>query len=175
MKEKLTFYLNGGGEWLDGRLKDYYIGDPNQDFVLNGRTLLESVFDRYDPYKDRNNILGIDTGNRNYNTYNVNLKTKYDLNPAQKVTFAVRGDRSYNYPFSYNWRYALQHYAYDETVQSQYIGTYDHVFNNTMNLKVKASYYTKSSNSGPGESIEKNTCIWQSIPIMFLPITSIMS
>lgn len=149
LKEKLTFYLNGGGEWLDGRLKDYYIGDPNQDFVLNGRTLLESVFDRYDPYKDRNNILGIDTGNRNYNTYNVNLKTKYDLNPAQKVTFAVRGDRSYNYPFSYNWRYALQHYAYDETVQSQYIGTYDHVFNNTMNLKVKASYYTKSSNSGP--------------------------
>ncbi|HNQ42862.1 MAG TPA: TonB-dependent receptor [Candidatus Cloacimonadota bacterium] len=149
LKEKLTFYLNGGGEWLDGRLKDYYIGDPNRDFVLNGRNLLESEFARYDPYAERKQVLGIDTGNRNYNSYNVNLKTKYDLNPAQKFTFAVRGDRSYNYPFAYSWRYALQHYAFDETVQRQYIGTYDHVFNNTMNLKVKASYYSKDSNSGP--------------------------
>jgi len=149
LKERLTFYLNGGGEWLDGRLKDLYVSDPNNDFRLNNRSLLEHQYDPYNPYESRDNILGIDVGNRNYNAYNVNLKAKYDLNPVQKFTFAVRGDRNYDYPFAYSWRYALQHYAVTETIQRQYIATYDHVFNNTMNLKLKASYYTKDSNQGP--------------------------
>jgi len=150
LKERLTFYLNGAGEWLDGRLKDYYVSDPNQDFSLNGRTLLEGEYDRYDPYADRKSVLGIETGNRNYNSYNVNLKTKYAISSGQTATFAIRGDRSLNYPFDNNtWRYALQHYKEEETTQKQYIATYDHVFNSTMNLKVKASYYQKDSFESP--------------------------
>ncbi len=155
LRERLTFYLNGGGEWLDGRLKDYYISDPMDDYLFENhetgesRQLLEYEYERNDPYASRNNILGIDTGNRNYNSYNVNLKTKYVLSPTQKITLAARGDRSYNLPFSYSARYALDHYAYTETQQSQYIATYDHVFNTAMNLKVKASYYTKESVEGP--------------------------
>ncbi len=148
-KEKLTFYLNGGGEWVDGRLKDYYVGDPNADYYLNGIQLLEYDYASYNPYAGRKSLLGIDIGNRNYNGYNINFKSKYVINPTQRVTFAARGDRSYNFPFSYSSRYALQHYAFDETNQKQFIGTYDHVFNSSMNLKVKASYYTKASNSGP--------------------------
>lgn len=149
LKENFTFYLNGGGEWLDGRLKDYYIGDPNKDYFFNGVQLLEYDYPVYNPYSDRDNFLGVDLGNRNYNSYNVNFKTKYVLSPTQRMTFAVRGDRSYNHPFAYSWRYALQHYAFDETKQSQYVATYDHVFNSSMNLKVKASFYNKKSNSGP--------------------------
>lgn len=155
LRERLTFYLNGGGEWLDGRLKDYYISDPMADYLFENnetgesRQLLEYEYERNDPYASRKNILGIDTGNRNYNSYNVNLKTKYVLSPTQKITLAARGDRSYNLPFSYSARYALDHYAYTETQQSQYIATYDHVFNTAMNLKVKASYYTKESVEGP--------------------------
>lgn len=149
LKEKLTFYLNGGGEWLDGRLKDYYVSHPNEDYRLGTRNLLDIEFDPYDPYASRKDVLGVQTGNRNYNAYNINLKTKYDLNPMQKFTFAVRGDRNYDLPFAYSWRYALQHYAVSETVQKQLIATYDHVFNNTMNIKVKASYYTKDSDLGP--------------------------
>jgi outer membrane receptor protein involved in Fe transport len=161
LRERLTFYLNGGGEWLDGRLKDYYIGDPMKDyefhyFVGEGenaeehvRQLLEYEYPKYDPYEGRDSFLGIDLGNRNYNAYNVNLKTKYVLSPTQRVTLAARGDRSFNLPFSYTWRYAMDHYAYDETVQRQYIATYDQVFNSAMNLKVKASYYQKDSTSGP--------------------------
>jgi len=149
LKERFTFYLNGVGEWQDGRLKDYYIGDPNQDYTYNGVQLLEYEYDRYDPYAERDNILGVDLGNRNYNAYNVNFKSKYVLSPTQRVTFAVRGDRSFDLPFSYAWRYALQHYAYSETNQRQYIATYDHVFNAAMNLKVKASYYSKKSVEGP--------------------------
>jgi len=149
MKERFTFYLNGAGEWLDGRLKDYYVSDPNADFNYNGRSLLEGEYDRYDPYASRDNILGIDTGNRNYNSYNVNLKTKYVLSPGQNMTFAIRGDRSLNYLYDNDWRYALQHYKEEETTQKQYIATYDHVFNSTMNLKVKASYYQKDSYESP--------------------------
>jgi len=159
LRERFTFYLNGGGEWLDGRLKDYYIADPMKDFTFNGIPILEYEYPPYNPYTDRKDILGIDLGNRNYNSYNMNLKSKYVFNPAQKVTFAVRGDRSLNYPFSYAWRYALDHFVYDETIQRQYIATYDHVFNSAMNLSVKASYYQKDSNSGP-RGIQRNNYIY---------------
>ncbi len=166
MKERLTFYLNGAGEWLDGRFKDLYVTDPNKDYTFNGLSILSSQYPKYDPYADRDNILGIDLGNRNYNSYNINLKTKYDLNPAQKFTFAVRGDRSYNRPFSpggaYAWRYALQHYVETETEQRQYIGTYDHMFGPTMNLKVKASYYSKDTNQGP-RGIDRDAYIFMTV------------
>ncbi len=149
LREKFTFYLNGGGEWLDGRLKDYWGGDPNKDYVLNGVPLLEYDYAAYDPYAGRKSFLGIDLGNRNYNGYNINLKSKYDFSPTQKMTFAVRGDRNHDHGYSYNWRYALQHIYYNEIIQSQYIGTYDHVLSPAMNLKLKASFYRKTSTSGP--------------------------
>ncbi len=157
LKERLTFYLNGAGEWMDGRYKDLYITDPNKDYSLNGISILEAEYPRYDPYEGRDSFLGVDLGNRNYNNYNINLKTKYDLNPAQKFTLAVRGDRSFSHPFNpalssanyFWWRYALQHYKYENIVQQQYIGTYDHMFSPTMNLNVKASYYKKITEEGP--------------------------
>ncbi|HPV14288.1 MAG TPA: carboxypeptidase regulatory-like domain-containing protein [Candidatus Cloacimonadota bacterium] len=149
LRQKFTFYLNGGGEWLDGRLKDYWISDPNNEYVLNGVPLLEYDYPKYDPYADRTRILGIDLGNRNYNGYNINLKSKYDFNPTQKMTFAVRGDRNYDHGFTYSWRHALQHIYMNEVIQSQYIGTYDHVLSAAMNLKLKASFYRKTSTSGP--------------------------
>ncbi len=149
LRERLTFYINGGGEWQDGRLKDYYVADPMSDYMFNNRQLLEYEYPLNDPYADRNSILGIDTGNRNYNAYNVNLKTKYVLNATQRITLAARGDRSLDYPFSWDSRYALDNYAVSETEQRQYIATYDHVFNSSMNLKVKGSYYQKDSNTGP--------------------------
>lgn len=166
LKERLTFYLNGAGEWLDGRYKDLYVTDPNQDYTFNGLNILSSTYPKYDPYADRDNVLGIDLGNRNYNSYNINLKTKYDLNPAQKFTLALRGDRSYNRPFSpagaYAWRYALQHYVETETEQRQYIGTYDHMFGPTMNLKVKASYYSKETYQAP-RGIDRDGYIFMTI------------
>lgn len=164
MKERFTFYLNGAGEWLDGRMKDYYIADPNSDFSLNGRSLLENVYPVYDPYEGRNSVLGVDISNRNYNSYNVNLKSKYVIDSNQNVTFAARGDRSYNHLFGeygtdFSWRYANQHFAEDETVQRQYIGTYDRVFNAAMNLKVKASYYQKDSYTGP-KGVDRNNYMY---------------
>ena len=166
LKERLTFYINGAGEWLDGRYKDLYFTDPNSDYMYGGRSLLDDTYPVYDPYEGRDNILGVDLGNRNYNSYNINLKTKYDLNPAQKFTFAMRGDRSYNKPFSplgaYSWRYALQHYVETETEQRQYIGTYDHMFGPTMNLNVKASYYTKETFQGP-RGIDRDNYIFLTV------------
>lgn len=176
IRERLTFYLNGGGEWLDGRLKDYYIGNPVEDYkyvytttagLVDTLQLMDYAdeYRPYDPYAERGNILGfIDKGNRNNNSYNVNLKTKYVLSPTQRITLAARGDRSYGLPFSYSWRYALQHYAFDETNQRQYIGTYDHVFNSSMNLKVKASYYQKDSNSGP-RGIDRSNYIFSTMAV----------
>ena len=73
LRERFTFYLNGGGEWLDGRLKDYYIADPMKDFTFNGIPILEYEYPPSNPYADRKDFLGIDLGNRNYNSYNINL------------------------------------------------------------------------------------------------------
>ena len=166
LRNSFTFFLNGGGEWLDGRLKDYYAGTPNDNYIYNGIQLLEYEYPVYDPYAKRDDFIGIDIGNRNYNAYNLNFKSKYVINESQKVTFAARGDRSYNFPFSYDWRYALQHYAFDTTEQRQYIGTYDFVFNTRMNLKVKASYFEKYSNSGP-RGIDRDSYLRQVVASKF--------
>lgn len=171
LKERLTFYFNGGGEWLDGRYKDLYVSDPNQEYVNeDGVSILEAEYPRYDPYEGRDSFLGVDLGNRNYNSYNVNLKTKYDINPAQKITLAVRGDRSYSTPFNpalsssnyYWWRHALQHYRYEDVKQQQYIGTYDHMFSPTMNLKVKASYYKKDYEDGP-RGVDRDNFLYMTV------------
>ena len=160
LRQKFTFYLNGGGEWQDGRLKDYWISDPNNEYVLNGVPLLEYDYPKNDPYADRTRILGFDLGNRNYNGYNINLKSKYDFSPTQKLTFAVRGDRNYDHGFTYSWRHALQHIYVNEIIQSQYIGTYDHVLSSAMNLKLKASFYRKTSNTGP-RGITRNNYLYR--------------
>ncbi|MCB5229839.1 MAG: carboxypeptidase regulatory-like domain-containing protein [Candidatus Cloacimonetes bacterium] len=160
LKERFTFYLNAGGEWQDGRLKDYWIGDPMKDYLFGNTQLLEYEYDAYNPYDKRKSFAGIDFGNRNYNGYNANLKAKYVFSPTQNMTFAVRGDRNYNYGYSYGWRYALHHYWVQEINQRQYIGTYDHVLNNQMNFKLKASYYQKTSNSGP-RGIDRGNYLFQ--------------
>jgi outer membrane receptor protein involved in Fe transport len=161
LKNKLTFYLNGGGNWQDGRLRKYASGDPNEVFVMNGRPLLENDYPEVNPFSHRKNefkggfydsfekITGINLGDRFYNSYNVNFKTKYQINELQKVTFAARGDRSTNDYYSYLWRFAPEHNGKDETVQRQYVASYDHVLNGKMTLKVKGSYFQKDFKLGP--------------------------
>jgi hypothetical protein len=158
LKEKLTFYINGGGNWSDGRLASYAKGEPDKDFAYTHTTadtsyvvyLLENDYAAIDPFASRTSILGyLDKGDRFYNSYNLNFKSKYAFNEKQKVTFAVRGDRSVNDFFSYLWRYAPDFNGADETNQRQVVSTYDHVFNPEMNLKVKASWYQKKYSQGP--------------------------
>lgn len=168
LREKLTFYLNGGGEWLDGRMKDYYIADPMSDYLFFDthnnawRQLLEYEYPVNDPYETRTSFLGLDLGSRNYNAYNINLKTKFVPSATQRFTLGARGDLNVDYPFSWGSRYALDHYAESRTDQRQYIGTYDHIFSGTMNLKVKGSFYQKNSNTGP-RGIDRNNYIYMNI------------
>ncbi len=154
LRNNFTFYLNGGGNWQDGRLRKYAKGNPNADFVLDGVPLLENEYPSVDPFSERKKLFGsdfldIDFGNRFYNSYNVNFKTKYQIDDLQKVTFAARGDRSTSDFFSYLWRYAPDFNGQDETVQRQYVASYDRVISPKMVLKVKASYFQKDYSQGP--------------------------
>lgn len=149
MRNKFTFYLNGGGDWSDGRLQKYAVGDPNDDFTINGISILENDYPKVDPFAGRKSILGVDKGNRFYNSYNVNFKTKYAIDDLRKITFAARGDRSVNDFFSYLWRYAPDYNGKEEINQKQYVLSYDNVLNDRMNLKIKGSYYQKDYSRGP--------------------------
>ncbi len=168
LRERLTFYINGGGEWLDGRMRDYYIADPMDDYLFYDeyhdawRQLLEYEYPVNDPYEERTRFLGLDLGHRNYNAYNLNLKTKFVPSATQRFTLGARGDLNVDYPFSWGSRYALDHFAKTHTDQRQYIGTYDHVFSSTMNLKLKGSYYQKNSNTGP-RGIDRDNYIYMNI------------
>ncbi len=142
---KFTFFLNGAASWTDSRFRDYYISDPNKDL----KYISSGTYDPYDPYKDRDETLGFEIGDRNYNDYNINLKTKYVVSPTLNLTLAIRGDRSLATPFAYSWRYALQHYAESETNQKQIMGTIDYTIGNNSNLKVKTSYYEKTQTQNP--------------------------
>jgi outer membrane receptor protein involved in Fe transport len=168
MRKNLTFYLNGAAAWDDGYYRALYKNSANKDFTYRypsyinpdsivSAQLLENEYSANDPYKDRSDILGFDLGDRNFDSYNINLKTKYVVNALQNFTFGVRGDRVTNNPFNHAWKYALDHYWADKTDQSQYIVTYDKSFSpRQMNLKVKASYYSKVHDLAP-KGINRNS------------------
>ncbi len=147
LRDKFTFFFNGAANWHDTRYKDYYDDSPVDEIS----TLISSwnEFEAYNPYDGREDVLGFDLGDRNYNNYNANLKMKYVFNPKSNVTFALRGDQYHNLPFAYTWKYALEHYAEIEGTQRQYISTFAHVFNPQMNIKVKASLYEKTVKQNP--------------------------
>jgi outer membrane receptor protein involved in Fe transport len=148
LKNKLTFFFNATGDWYDGRYHDLYGGDPDDLFNYDNRNLLVGkTYDAYDQYAGRDDVLGFDVGNRNYNSYTYNFKTTYQYDKRRKVTIAVRGDRDYFEPFAYSWRYAINHYAQVENRQQQYLATFDYNFGelNNMNLKVKANYFRRAS------------------------------
>jgi len=158
-RKKFTFYLNGAGQWDDTRYRKYYVTNPYHDIVYNGLPLLDPRYDNElyvnDPYSERDKILGFETGNRNNNNYNLNLKTTFSITPTQKLTFALRGDRSYGTPFSHASKYALQHYAESEVNSRQYMFTYDHVFDAKRTLQVKGSYYSRTQYQKP-RGVDKN-------------------
>lgn len=145
LRKRFTFFFNAAANWYDGRVKDYYVSDPVEEL----KYLTQPSFTSFDPYDGREDFAGFDLGDRNYNDYNANLKVKYDFNPLQKLTFAVRGDKSKYRPYSHAWKYAMDYYFAGESSQAQYIATYDHSFNSMSNLKIKASYYHKETESGP--------------------------
>lgn len=145
LSKKFTFFFNGVGSWSDSRYWKHYKNDPGDEL----KYLSQDAFEVNDPYADREDFIGFDTGNRNYNDYNANIKVKYDFSPTSNITFAARGDKAVYDPFSYNWKYAMEHYQHYESMQNQFVATYDHTFNSSTNLKIKASYYTKEVNRSP--------------------------
>ena len=147
LRDKFTFYFNAVGSWNDSRYKDYYNLNPFDD--LDGLLSSWSDYKQYDPYEGREDFIGFDTGDRNNNDYNANLKMKYKFNERQNITFAVRGNQYERLPFRHGWRYALEHYAKTSGEQRQYIATYDHTIGSQINIKVKASMYEKSVTQSP--------------------------
>ena len=181
LKSKFTFFFNGAANWHDSRYQEYYKSSPNMELSENGNDILVSSYEATDPYDGRDDFIGFDLGERNYNLYNANIKMKYVFNPRQNVTFAIRGDQNKWYPYEHTWKYSLDNYAEVESSQRQYVATYDHLFqNNTMNLKIKAGYYEKSSYQAPrGISrddyfVRTNTFIWED-PNGFDPYYSLTS
>ena len=161
LNSRFTFFINGTGSWLDGSYAEYYESDPFKDFTFNGIPLVDQ-YPVYDAYGDRDEFAGFDLNSRNYNDYNLNFKTKYQINNDANVTFAVRGDRSKYNLFDWDWKYALQHYAESETEQRQYVFTYDQNLSQKANLKLKASYFQKDSYIGP-KGIDRNEFLIQTV------------
>ncbi len=147
LKQKLTFFFNCSAHWHDSEFKD--------DFGVNGieeLLFLDDVWDNYEfynPYEDRDDILGFNTGDRLYNLYNMNLKLKYQISPLQKLTFAIRGDDNSWQPYDHAWRYAMQHYKIEESSQHQFVITYDNLINPNMLLNIKAGLYQKKTKESP--------------------------
>jgi outer membrane receptor protein involved in Fe transport len=139
LKNDFTFFVNAAAKWTDGRYRDYYNSDANSEIPNIG-----GDWSTNESYLDRDEFWVFDLNERNYNYYNANLKMKYQFNPRQNLTFAMRGDASSSEPYSHFWRYAPDFYLQYEQMQNQYIVTYDHLFNSQMNLKVKGSYYQKN-------------------------------
>lgn len=149
LRSRLTFFFNAAGLWHDSRFREYYISDPKNPTHDSYLVNLVGDYIRNDPYEDRSTFLLFDTGKRNFNSYNANLKLTYRINPRQTVSFAVRREESDFYPYSHGWRYAMDHYANVEEEMQQYMFTYDHLFNPQMNINIKGSWFRKDRFEGP--------------------------
>jgi outer membrane receptor protein involved in Fe transport len=147
LRDKFTFYFNCVGSWNDTRYSEHYNLNPYDD--IEGLVSSWSDYEPYTPFEGRDDFIGFDLGDRNYNDYNANLKIKYRFNERQNITFAIRGDSYVHLPFSHAWRYALEHYAKTSGDQRQYIATYDHTIGSQINIKVKTSMYEKIVNQAP--------------------------
>jgi len=154
-KEKLTFYLNGVGSWTDGRAKDYYVTDPAEEL----KYLLNTDYDSRNPYEGRDDLLGyFDLGNRNFNDYSANFKTKYEFTNTTNITLGIRGERSTTTPYAHNWRYALDHFQETENNKKNFTMTFDKTMNG-VNLRVKGSYFENVTEVNP-VGISKEDFFW---------------
>ncbi len=161
-----TFFANGGYDIYDGRYRDYYDDNPNTAFIfthrnsydLDGDGTIDSVYSynrnilkhggeypTYDPYEDRSYF------DRNYESYNYNIKTMYKFSPTSNFTLAYRGDYNNFRPWAFDWRYAMEHYVEVEQTQQQALATFDQTFASARpsNLKIKLGYYKKTYEKGP--------------------------
>jgi YD repeat-containing protein len=146
LREKLTFFLNGGAKWSDGKYRDYYVSDPVKELKYLANP---EQFDEYDPYESRDELVLFDLGSRNFNTYQLNLKTQYQIDPKKKITFSVRGSRDLSDAYAHSWKYALENYYTQESNMRQYVAAYDQLIGSSLSLNVKASYFVKELVSGP--------------------------
>ncbi len=160
IKNKWTWFANGGYDIYDGRYRNYYNDDPNDAFIYTysetaedgsvntrSRNILKHAgeYPKYDPYEDR------DFFDRNYESYNYNIKTMFKFSPTSNFTLAYRGDHSEYRPWSFAWRYAMEHYVEVKQSQQQALATFDQTFASARpaNLKLKLGYYRKTYEKGP--------------------------
>ncbi len=155
LAKKFTFFINAALARSDGRDGQWRENNPYEDYTFGGRHLLANEIYNVDnrPYEDRDSFLGIDIDERNYNSYNYNSKFKYAFTPSQKMTIAVRGENSKNYPYNQSMKYALENFAVTENSLMQVVGNYDYTFSGNI-LKVKASYYKKNTKESPRQLSE---------------------
>ena len=156
LRKKFTFFFNAAANWRDSRLKDYYVSNPTEEL----KYLSTDQYKSYNPYADRKQILKeFDTGDRNFNSYNANIKFKLVPFGNQKFTFAIRGDESVSNPYSHFWKYALRHYIKSETSQRQYVFNYENPISAELVLTMKGSVYKKMVKSAP-KGVSKDKYFW---------------
>ncbi len=151
LKNKWTFFMNGGYDIYDGRYKDDYADDPNTAFIFTSSDGTTRNVLKHDDYPTYDAYDGRDFFDRNYESYDYNFKTMYKFSPTANVTLAYRGDHSHSEPWAFGWRYALKHYVEVEQDQQQVLGTFDQTFTSShpSNLKIKIGYYKKTYEKGP--------------------------
>ncbi len=156
LRKKFTFFFNAAANWRDSRLKDYYVSNPTKEL----KYLATDDYANYDPYKDRSKILNaFDKGERNFNSYNANIKFKLKPYKNQTITFAIRGDESISNPYYHSWKFALRHNTKSETSQRQYVFNYENPITAALVLSVKASLYKKSVTVSP-KGVPKDSYFW---------------
>jgi hypothetical protein len=153
---KLRFFADYSGSYNDTRFKDYYVADI--DFLIENDLLdssWEDNYESYNPYDGRDDFLGFDTDERNYNLNNLFLKCNYSISNLQRLTVSSLFNNEITHPYAHNWKYALEHYAETKENEALISANYNILFNSRTSLDVQASYYNIDYETGPrGVAIE---------------------
>jgi len=152
LRDRLKFFIDLSGNWNDTQYKKYYNSNPADELKY-----LVNYWDDYEPYNPyyREENMGFDIEERNYNLHNFFGKLDWKINRRQKLNFSAFLNKEIIHPYEHGWKYALEYYCELENKQNQFNASYNFLISPQMTLGIKGSYYEYNQKSGP-QSISKN-------------------
>jgi outer membrane receptor for ferrienterochelin and colicin len=145
--DRSNFFFNISNLNHDSEFKNEYGANPYDELIF-----LDPIwqdYDYYDPTGDRDEFIGFEIDQRQFNYSNGSLKLTFKPSKLQKMSLALRAETNVWQPYNHSWRYALEHYKVVDEYKDQFAFSYENVIKPNMIVKFSASIFQNDHNEKP--------------------------
>jgi len=163
--QDIDIALTGSVLRHDSRFKDYYPSHPNSELTNqtdengNYENWLVDQWSRYNPYEDRDELLGFDLDKRNFNQEYFNLSIDYEPLYNHRVQYSFFNLYSLAHPYDHEWHFAMEYYQEIEEEYSRHEVNYSHDFSDQIKINLLGSYEEYKYREFPSDLKKKNFII----------------